>query len=193
MNNDKPKVIWISEDGRDRLVYKDDTIILEKKRSEVDALGSNVIRWEWDSFITRCSLSRVLSALRLLLYTLPDVRATEQKDDKPDPGEGYRLLNAGETIQDEDEHFNLDRIWEKTICAGTRIDKSTHCYYRRKIEQPKSKPTRQRWVILGEGDTVNMGDEYFSSDEMWESVDESWIGDVIHKCSRPHRRLEMIL
>ena len=34
------------------------------------------------------------------------------------PGEGYRLLEEGEVIQEGDEYESLSRGWQKSDCAG---------------------------------------------------------------------------
>jgi hypothetical protein len=53
-----------------------------------------------------------------------------------DPGEGYRLLTEGETLQKGDEYYHLGR-WHNTCGAGHRIGEDGYEIdegYRRKIE-----------------------------------------------------------
>jgi len=75
--------------------------------------------------------------------------------DKPEPGEGYRLLAKfpDETLQAGDEVFDLrgDRKWELSFNVETKHPQNYSSWYRRRIEQPKPEP---KHYVLRVGDTV---------------------------------------
>ena len=50
-----------------------------------------------------------------------------------DPGEGYRLLELGETILEGDEFHEFGQKWRKTICGGGEffVEKPDNCYRRK--------------------------------------------------------------
>ena len=75
--------------------------------------------------------------------------------DKPDPGEGYRLLGKfpDEALQPGDEVFNLrfDGKWEPSSNVATGYGQNESTWYRRRIE-PKPEPkfkVGQRVKIIG--------------------------------------------
>jgi hypothetical protein len=75
--------------------------------------------------------------------------------DKPEPGEGYRLLEKfpDEALQPGDEAFNLrfDGKWEPSFNVETGYGQNESTWYRRKIE-PKPEPkfaVGQRVRIIG--------------------------------------------
>lgn len=70
--------------------------------------------------------------------------------DKPEPGEGYRLLGKfpDEPRQPKDDVF-VDGTWRTTECCGPQPET---LWYRRRIEQPKPEPkyaVGQRVKIIG--------------------------------------------
>ena len=75
--------------------------------------------------------------------------------DKPDPGEGYRLLGKfpDEGLQSGDEGFNVldDGKWEESLNVEAGFGQSERIWYRRRIEQPKTEP---KHYVLRVGDTV---------------------------------------
>lgn len=49
-----------------------------------------------------------------------------------DPGEGYRLLELGETVNAGDEYHEYGQKWRRTSCAGELIiEKPDNCYRRK--------------------------------------------------------------
>ena len=62
--------------------------------------------------------------------------------DKPDPGEGYRLLGKfpDEALQVGDEAVTVAGLWHKSEQARIGGRQVEGIWYRRKIEQPKPKP-----------------------------------------------------
>lgn len=73
--------------------------------------------------------------------------------DKPDPGEGYRLLGKfpDEDLQPGDEVLKVNGKWAQSLQAkssGVQVDS---IWYRRKIEQPKPE---SKHYTLHVGDTV---------------------------------------
>jgi hypothetical protein len=74
--------------------------------------------------------------------------------DKPEPGEGYRLLGKfpDEALQPEDEAVTVAGLWHESWQAsigGTQVE---DIWYRRRIEQPKPEPkfaVGQRVRIIG--------------------------------------------
>ena len=77
--------------------------------------------------------------------------------DKPDPGEGYRLLGKfpDEALQAGDEVFDLrgDRKWELSFNVETKHPQDYSSWYRRRIEQPKPEP---KHYTLQVGDTCDV-------------------------------------
>ena len=76
--------------------------------------------------------------------------------DKPDPGEGYRLLGKfpDEGLQPGDEVRKADR-WD--ISGGAELGQTQlpFLWYRRRIEQPKPEP---KHYVLRVGDTAEFPD-----------------------------------
>lgn len=72
--------------------------------------------------------------------------------DKPEPGEGYRLLAKfpDEPVQVEDFVFEKHRGWVRLRTGGDSTQVAG-CWYRRKIEQPKPEP---KHYTLNVGDTI---------------------------------------
>ena len=62
--------------------------------------------------------------------------------DKPEPGEGYRLLEKfpDEALQPGDEAFTVAGLWHKSEQARIGGRQVERIWYRRKIEQPKPEP-----------------------------------------------------
>ena len=84
--------------------------------------------------------------------------------DKPEPGEGYRLLskNPDEALLPGDEAFRLNGKWALSSNGNLSGHQMEGIWYRRKIEQPKPKPKftvgqRVRIVgpVCGEGPIYN--------------------------------------
>lgn len=77
--------------------------------------------------------------------------------DKPEPGEGYRLLNKfpDEDLQPGDEVFDLrgDRKWEPSWNVETKHPQDPSGWYRRRVEQPKPEP---KHYTLQVGDTCDV-------------------------------------
>ena len=71
--------------------------------------------------------------------------------DKPEPGEGYRLLEKfpDEALQPGDEFFANSQWWP--ILLDRQYPQDEGIWYRRKIEQPKPEP---KHYVLQVGDTV---------------------------------------
>ena len=76
--------------------------------------------------------------------------------DKPEPGEGYRLLGKfpDEALQAGDEVFDLrgDRKWELSLNAETKHPQDYSSWYRRRIDPPKPEPkfaVGQRVRVVG--------------------------------------------
>ena len=76
--------------------------------------------------------------------------------DKPEPGEGYRLLGKfpDEALQPGDEVFDLrgDRKWELSFNAEAKHPQDYSSWYRRRIDPPKPDPkfaVGQRVKIVG--------------------------------------------
>ena len=71
-----------------------------------------------------------------------------------DAGDGYRLIEVGETLIDTDEFYRSEKsAWIKTNCPGSVIKEPDFGWFRRKIEQPKdivSSTIDERGKIYGE-------------------------------------------
>ena len=72
--------------------------------------------------------------------------------DKPEPGEGYRLLSKfpDEPVQVEDFVFEKHRNWVRLRTGGDSTQVAG-CWYRRRIDPPKPEPKHYK---LNVGDTV---------------------------------------
>jgi hypothetical protein len=72
--------------------------------------------------------------------------------DKPEPGEGYRLLEKfpDEALQPGDEVFQLG-AWRPSLNHSYAQGQSLENWYRRRIEQPKPQP---KHYVLQVGDSV---------------------------------------
>ena len=96
--------------------------------------------------------------------------------EKPEPGEGYRLLGkfpdepvlAGDFIKD------VDGAWRELVSPCNPVQGMT-CWYRRRIEQPLL-PGHQ-W--LSPGDRLACGDSYYHEGAVQE-VDQVYWGNLIH-------------
>jgi hypothetical protein len=108
-------------------------------------------------------------------------------DSEPaEPGEGYRFVDAGETLAAEDEWYNLG-TWTETACEGAVLDSDSLKFgrYRRKVEQPLEE-VEQPEPNLDEGYRFVRADEWFSTvDECWKKTSRK--GD--DELSEFHRRL----
>lgn len=73
--------------------------------------------------------------------------------DKPEPGEGYRLLGKfpAEDLQEGDELLAVDGSWLTSRNVEDGMGQSPHIWYRRRIEQPKPGP---KHYTLQVGDTI---------------------------------------
>lgn len=73
--------------------------------------------------------------------------------DKPDPGEGYRLLAKfpDEALQPGDDALGVDGIWSTSYQVKSFGVQVEEVWYRRRIEQPKPEP---KHYSLQVGDTV---------------------------------------
>jgi hypothetical protein len=74
--------------------------------------------------------------------------------DKPEPGEGYRLLGKfpDEALQPGDEAFGIDGRWSTSYQVKSFGVQVEEVWYRRRIEQPKPEPkfaVGQRVRIIG--------------------------------------------
>lgn len=74
--------------------------------------------------------------------------------DKPEPGEGYRLLAKfpAEALQPGDEVFQLG-AWRPSVNHSYSQGQSSENWYRRRIEQPKPEP---KHYTLQVGDTADV-------------------------------------
>lgn len=74
--------------------------------------------------------------------------------DKPEPGEGYRLLGKfpDEDLQPGDEVRALNGLWYPVVPSGAK-DQRLEAWYRRRIEQPKPEP---KHYTLQVGDTADV-------------------------------------
>ena len=74
--------------------------------------------------------------------------------DKPEPGEGYRLLGKfpDEPVQGGDFIRNDDGTWTE-LCNDCKSDQWEGIWYRRRIEQPKPEP---KHYTLQVGDTADV-------------------------------------
>jgi hypothetical protein len=77
---------------------------------------------------------------------------------KPDPGEGYRLLEKfpDEALQPGDEVFQLG-AWRPSLNHSYAQGQSLENWYRRRIEQPKAEP---KHYVLQVGDTAETGNGF---------------------------------
>ena len=75
--------------------------------------------------------------------------------DKPDPGEGYRLLAKfpDEALQPGDEARLESGLWVRSDSADTGKPQQINAWYRRRIEQPKPEP---KHYVLQVGDTADV-------------------------------------
>lgn len=75
--------------------------------------------------------------------------------DKPEPGEGYRLLNKfpAEDLQPGDEVWLERKEWVPSYGAATCDAQQADAWYRRRIEQPKPEP---KHYVLQVGDTISV-------------------------------------
>ena len=79
--------------------------------------------------------------------------------DKPEPGEGYRLLakEPDEALQPGDEAVSVAGLWHKSEQARIGGRQVEGIWYRRRIEQPKPEP---KHYVLQVGDTVETGNGF---------------------------------
>ena len=72
--------------------------------------------------------------------------------DKPEPGEGYRLLEKSpdEPVQGGDFFKNTSGVWVK-LAYGFNPNQQEGIWYRRRIDQPKPEP---KHYVLQVGDTA---------------------------------------
>ena len=77
--------------------------------------------------------------------------------DKPEPGEGYRLLGKepDEALQPGDDMFLETKGWVTSERACVGLCQVQSSWYRRKIEQPKPEP---KHYVLQVGDTAEFPD-----------------------------------
>ena len=99
--------------------------------------------------------------------------------DKPDPGEGYRLLEKfpDEELESEDDWFTPEsKIWSPSIraCRGERQDEDI--WYRRRIEPVKHDAGSTSASNIPKGWTALSDDEpRLASDAYWSQDAEAWV------------------
>jgi hypothetical protein len=104
--------------------------------------------------------------------------------DKPDPGEGYRLLEKfpDEELESEDDWFTPEsKIWSPSIraCRGERQDEDI--WYRRRIEPVKHDAGSTCASNIPKGWTaLSLDEPRLASDAYWSALVDSWvlIGDT---------------
>jgi hypothetical protein len=72
-----------------------------------------------------------------------------------DPGLGYRLLAPGEIIQENDQCWDEDDGWTRTLCPGSSVGYGTY----RRIQEPEADPG-EGCRLLSHGETLQEGDEF---------------------------------
>lgn len=79
--------------------------------------------------------------------------------DKPEPGEGYRLLAKfpDEALQPGDEAFEASGRWSTSYLVKSFGVQVEGVWYRRRIEQPKPEP---KHYVLQVGDTAETGNGF---------------------------------
>ena len=96
--------------------------------------------------------------------------------DKPEPGEGYRLLakSPDEDLQPGDEAFGVSGKWGQSCLADSSGRQVDCIWYRRRIDHPLL-PGRQ-W--LSPGDRLACGDSYYHKGAVQE-IDQAYWGNLI--------------
>ena len=93
-------------------------------------------------------------------WTFCQVYAPPQRYlDKPEPGEGYRLLAKfpDEALQPGDEAFEASGRWSTSYLVKSFGVQVEGVWYRRRIEQPKPEP---KHYVLQVGDTAETGNGF---------------------------------
>ena len=79
--------------------------------------------------------------------------------DKPEPGEGYRLLGKfpDEALQPGDDALGVDGRWSTSYQVKSFGVQVEEVWYRRRIEQPKPEP---KHYVLQVGETADTGNGF---------------------------------
>lgn len=102
----------------------------------------------------------------------------------PDPGEGYRLLEVGEIVRENDDLLNLFRggKWAPPRYVGSIYDeqgKESGLYYRRRIDPPATPKQDDQpgecWRWLDAGEPLREGDELDLGENRWQPI-KQWLG-----------------
>ncbi len=109
-------------------------------------------------------------------------------NERIDPGEGYRLLEKGEIIQEGDEVFGLISARWKAAGAVRTPAGARRPFYRRKLA-PKVDPG-EGYRRLSLGEIMRVGDQYLDPCKGWTTVgsDDPDLGSPLHEDYYPHRR-----
>jgi hypothetical protein len=97
--------------------------------------------------------------------------------DKPEPGQGFRLLDKfpDEELKPGDEYFDQATIkWRCSLNAKAGQPQPEKVWYRRRIEQLLS---GHRWLVSG--DRLESGDLYYEKGSLLEVGHEYWGNNVM--------------
>lgn len=96
--------------------------------------------------------------------------------DKPDPGEGWRLLASGEKLLESDQFFNSVGDWVGACLKWSGGYVQDGLFYRRRIEPVKQDAGSTCASIIPKGWTALLLDEpRLASDAYWSQDAEAWV------------------
>lgn len=120
---------------------------------------------------------------------LQDCRRVEPTPVQPDPGEGWRWVEVGETLQAGDELPDDSGEWCGTGMVGEACD--SECRYRRRVEPAPVQPDPgEGWRLLQSGETIQRGDEVFGGTMWWKVSDAVGLRLKESRVGKYRRRVE---